>query len=235
IQRRVTTCGGRRKTQPTVRDGLTTTDRLIRAGVQLEKSDSGRNALRQLKAAYRTRKSRSTEDRSSTGDINPAKQKSPSQSKNHKALTKLFDEILKNEGSLREKSKTLENQKKELKDKILKSQRVTQKALKKSKKAEQKLRILQEKYPNNSEIEKAALNNGEIKELLIDILNTLDPPPTRTRTTRESDITRHSNRQRLKTKTQETQETQETQNKKHKPTPIKALEIISEINKRFTK
>ncbi|MCS8264171.1 hypothetical protein N0497_22065, partial [Pseudomonas aeruginosa] len=25
IQRRVTTCGGRRKTQPTVRDGLTTT------------------------------------------------------------------------------------------------------------------------------------------------------------------------------------------------------------------
>ncbi|HGM8306183.1 TPA: hypothetical protein ACPHXK_000428, partial [Pseudomonas aeruginosa] len=26
IQRRVTTCGGRRKTQPTVRDGLTTTD-----------------------------------------------------------------------------------------------------------------------------------------------------------------------------------------------------------------
>ncbi|MEX6798402.1 hypothetical protein AB2D13_23825, partial [Pseudomonas aeruginosa] len=27
IQRRVTTCGGRRKTQPTVRDGLTTTAR----------------------------------------------------------------------------------------------------------------------------------------------------------------------------------------------------------------
>ncbi|MCD2948345.1 hypothetical protein, partial [Pseudomonas aeruginosa] len=29
IQRRVTTCGGRRKTQPTVRDGLTTTSRLL--------------------------------------------------------------------------------------------------------------------------------------------------------------------------------------------------------------
>ncbi|MCC0375762.1 hypothetical protein, partial [Pseudomonas aeruginosa] len=32
IQRRVTTCGGRRKTQPTVRDGLTTTLRIEEIG-----------------------------------------------------------------------------------------------------------------------------------------------------------------------------------------------------------
>ncbi|MGC3094849.1 hypothetical protein, partial [Pseudomonas aeruginosa] len=42
IQRRVTTCGGRRKTQPTVRDGLTTTlDEMVGVCGEFELSMDG--------------------------------------------------------------------------------------------------------------------------------------------------------------------------------------------------
>ncbi|HFN5078494.1 TPA: hypothetical protein ACHF0V_000005 [Pseudomonas aeruginosa] len=209
-------------------------DRLIRAGVQLEKSDSGRNALRQLKAAYRTRKSRSAEERSSAGDIKPAEQNLPSQNKNHKTLIKLANEILKSEESLKQKSKTLESQKKELKERVSKSQKMTQKALNKIEKIERTLNTLRGKESHKSEIEKVILNNEEIKELLVDILNILDPRPIKSRPLRKSDITRHANRQKLKTKTPETPETPETKNKNPKSTPTTVLELINKINKQIT-
>ncbi|EPF1373531.1 hypothetical protein DZA07_19800 [Pseudomonas aeruginosa] len=209
-------------------------DRLIRAGVQLEKSDSGRNALRQLKAAYRTRKSRSAEERSSAGDIKPAEQNLPSQNKNHKTLIKLANEILKSEESLKQKSKTLESQKKELKERVSKSQKITQKALNKIEKIERTLNTLREKESHKSEIEKVILNNEETKGLLVDILNILDPRPIKSRPLRKSDITRHANRQKLKTKTPETPETPETKNKNPKSTPTTVLELINKINKQIT-
>ncbi|HCF5150906.1 TPA: hypothetical protein NIJ72_003781 [Pseudomonas aeruginosa] len=209
-------------------------NRLIRAGVQLEKSDSGRNSLRQLKAAYRTRKSRSAEERSSAGDIKPAEQNLPSQNKNHKTLTKLANEILKSEESLKQKSKTLESQKKELKERVSKSQKITQKALNKIEKIERMLNTLRGKESHKSEIEKIILNNEETKELLVDILNALDPRPIKSRPLRKSDITRHANRQKLKTKTPETPETPETKNKNPKSIPTTVLELINKINKQIT-
>ncbi|MBG7441603.1 hypothetical protein [Pseudomonas aeruginosa] len=205
-------------------------DRLIRAGVQLEKSDSGRNSLRQLKAAYRTRKSRSAEERSSAGDIKPAEKNLPSQNKNHKTLIKLANEILKSEESLKQKSKTLESQKKELKERVSKSQKITQKALNKIKKIERELNTLRGKESHKSEIEKVILNNEETKELLVDILNILDPRPIKSRPLRKSDITRHANRQKLKTKTPETPE---TKNKNSKSIPTTVLELINRINKQI--
>ncbi|HFH3733558.1 TPA: hypothetical protein ACRNQ9_000791 [Pseudomonas aeruginosa] len=209
-------------------------DRLIRAGVQLEKSDSGRNALRQLKAAYRTRKSRSAEERSSAGDIKPAEQNLPSQNKNHKTLIKLANEILKSEESLKQKSKTLESQKKELKERVSKSQKIAQKALNKIEKIERTLNTLRGKESHKSEIEKLILNNEETKELLVDILNILDPRPIKSRPLRKSDITRHANRQKLKTKTPETPETPETKNKNSKSIPTTVFELINKINKQIT-
>ncbi|WP_143485636.1 hypothetical protein [Pseudomonas aeruginosa] len=205
-------------------------DRLLKAGVQLERTDSGRNALRQLKAAYRTRKSRSAEEKSSAGDIKPAEQNLPSQNKNHKTLIKLADKILKSEESLRQKSKTLESQKKELKERASKSQKITQKALNKIEKIERTLNTLRGKEPHKSEIEKVILNNEEIKELLVDILNALDPRPIKSRPLRKSDITRHANRQKLKTKIPETPE---TKNKNSKSIPITVLELIDKINKQI--
>ncbi|HBO6609266.1 TPA: hypothetical protein NH832_003611 [Pseudomonas aeruginosa] len=208
-------------------------DRLIRAGVQLEKSDSGRNSLRQLKAAYRTRKSRSAEERSSAGDIKPAEQNLPSQNKNHKTLIKLANEILKSEESLKQKSKTLESQKKELKERVSKSQKITQKALNKIEKIERTLNTLRGKESHKSEIEKVILNNKETKELLVDILNILDPRPIKSRPLRKSDITRHANRKKLKTKTPETPETPETKNNNLKRNPTIILELINKLNKQI--
>lgn len=208
-------------------------DRLIRAGVQLEKSDSGRNSLRQLKAAYRTRKSRSAEERSSAGDIKPAEQNLPSQNKNHKTLIKLANEILKSEESLKQKSKTLESQKKELKERVSKSQKITQKALNKIEKIERTLNTLRGKESHKSEIEKVILNNKETKELLVDILNILDPRPIKSRPLRKSDITRHANRKKLKTKTPETPETPETKNNNLKRNPTIILELINKPNKQI--
>ncbi|HBO2018093.1 TPA: hypothetical protein L4G33_001504 [Pseudomonas aeruginosa] len=208
-------------------------DRLIRAGVQLEKSDSGRNSLRQLKAAYRTRKSRSAEERSSAGDIKPAEQNLPSQNKNHKTLIKLANEILKSEESLKQKLKTLESQKKELKERVSKSQKITQKALNKIEKIERTLNTLRGKESHKSEIEKVILNNKETKELLVDILNILDPRPIKSRPLRKSDITRHANRKKLKTKTPETPETPETKNNNLKRNPTIILELINKLNKQI--
>ncbi|HEK1827069.1 hypothetical protein [Pseudomonas aeruginosa] len=208
-------------------------DRLIRAGVQLEKSDSGRNSLRQLKAAYRTRKSRSAEERSSAGDIKPAEQNLPSQNKNHKTLIKLANEILKSEESLKQKSKTLESQKKELKERVSKSQKITQKALNKIEKIERTLNTLRGKESHKSEIEKIILNNEETKELLVDILNILDPRPIKSRPLRKSDITRHANRQKLKTKIPEIPEIPEAKNKNPKSPPTTVLELINKLNKQI--
>ncbi|HCF1054883.1 TPA: hypothetical protein NH760_002385, partial [Pseudomonas aeruginosa] len=81
-----------------------------------------------------------------------------------------------------------------------------------------------------SEIEKVILNNEEIKELLVDILNALDPRPIKSRPLRKSDITRHANRQKLKTKIPETPE---TKNKNSKSIPITVLELIDKINKQI--
>ncbi|HHK4224515.1 TPA: hypothetical protein ACQTXI_003004 [Pseudomonas aeruginosa] len=208
-------------------------DRLIRAGVQLEKSDSGRNSLRQLKAAYRTRKSRSAEERSSAGDIKPAEQNLPSQNKNHKTLIKLANEILKSEESLKQKSKTLESQKKELKERVLKSQKITQKALNKIEKIERTLNTLRGKESHKSEIEKIILNSEETKELLVDILNILDPRPIKSRPLRKSDITRHANRQKLKTKIPEIPEIPEAKNKNPKTPPTTVLKLINKLNKQI--
>ncbi|MFP6476547.1 hypothetical protein, partial [Pseudomonas aeruginosa] len=51
---------------------------------------------------------------------------------------------------------------------------------------------------------------------------------------RKSDITRHANRQKLKTKTPETPETPETKNKNPKSTPTTVLKLINKINKQIT-
>ncbi|MCR8400163.1 hypothetical protein NTA35_33050, partial [Pseudomonas aeruginosa] len=96
---------------------------------------------------------------------------------NHKTLVKLANEILKSEESLKQKSKTLESQKKELKERVSKSQKITQKALNKIEKIERTLNTLREKESHKSEIEKVILNNEETKGLLVDILNILDPRP----------------------------------------------------------
>ncbi|MBG6966279.1 hypothetical protein I5G27_31455 [Pseudomonas aeruginosa] len=160
----------------------------------------------------------------------PAEQNLPSQNKNHKTLIKLADKILKSEESLRQKSKTLESQKKELKERVSKSQKITQKALNKIEKIERTLNTLRGKEPHKSEIEKVILNNEEIKELLVDILNALDPRPIKSRPLRKSDITRHANRQKLKTKIPETPE---TKNKNSKSIPITVLELIDKINKQI--
>ena len=203
-------------------------DRLIRAGVQLEKSDSGRNSLRQLKAAYRTRKSRSAEERSSTGDISPAERGLSSQNRNYKALINLADEVLKYEEAFKAKLKHSENQIKELKERISKSKKITQKALNKSKKAAKTLNNFRESPLKNSEIEKIIQDNEEIKELLIDTLNILDPVPPQKRTIRESDTNRYK-----KWPTAKTPETPETKNKNPKSTPTTVLELISKINKQI--
>ncbi|WP_410924113.1 hypothetical protein, partial [Pseudomonas aeruginosa] len=166
-------------------------DRLLKAGVKLEKTDSGRNTLSQLKAAYRTRKSRSTEERSSTGDINPAEQNLSSQNRNYKTLINLADEVLKYEEALKAKLKHSENQIKELKERISKSKKITQKSLNKSKKAAKTLNSFRESPLKNSEIEKIIQDNEEIKELLIDTLNILDPLPPQKRTIRDSDMNRY--------------------------------------------
>ncbi|HEK2316702.1 TPA: hypothetical protein SMS87_000284 [Pseudomonas aeruginosa] len=203
-------------------------DQLIRAGVQLERTDSGRNALRQLKTAYRTRKSRSAKERSSTGDISPAERGLPSQNKNYKTLINLADEVLKYEEALKAKLKHSESQIKELKERISKSKKIAQKALNKSKKAEQTLNNLRESPLKNSEIEKIIRDNEEIKELLIDTLNILDPVPPQKRTIRESDINRYK-----KWSTAKTPETPETKNKNPKSTPTTVFELISKINKQI--
>lgn len=208
-------------------------DRLIKVGIQLEKNDSGRDSLRQLKAAYRTRKSRSAEERLSAGDISPTERSLLSQNRNYKTLINLADEVLKYEEALKAKLKYSESQIKELKERISKSKKITQKALNKSKKAAQTLSHLREKTPNNSEIEKIIENNEETKELLIDILNTLDPIPKKERQTRNSDIVRHSNRKTPKMKYQETQNTQNTQNERSNRTPTKISELIAEQTKPF--
>ncbi|MCR7822074.1 hypothetical protein NS925_32760, partial [Pseudomonas aeruginosa] len=153
---------------------------------------------------------------------------------NHKTLVKLANEILKSEESLKQKSKTLESQKKELKERVSKSQKITQKALNKIEKIERTLNTLREKESHKSEIEKVILNNEETKGLLVDILNILDPRPIKSRPLRKSDITRHANRQKLKTKTPETPETPETKNKNPKSTPTTVLKLINKINKQIT-
>ncbi|HCT9177152.1 TPA: hypothetical protein OUB69_004111, partial [Pseudomonas aeruginosa] len=153
---------------------------------------------------------------------------------NHKTLVKLANEILKSEESLKQKSKTLESQKKELKERVSKSQKITQKALNKIEKIERTLNTLREKESHKSEIEKVILNNEETKGLLVDILNILDPRPIKSRPLRKSDITRHANRQKLKTKTPETPETPETKNKNPKSTPTTVLKLINKINKKIT-
>ncbi|TEG88034.1 hypothetical protein IPC1332_09005 [Pseudomonas aeruginosa] len=204
-------------------------DRLLKVGVQLERTDSGRNSLRQLKAAYRTRKSRSAEERSSTGDIRPAEQNLSSQNRNYKALTNLADEVLKYEETLKAKLKHSESQIKELKERISKSKKITQKALNKSKKAAQTLNNLRESPLKNSEIEKIIQDNEEIKELLIDTLNTLDPLPPQKRTIRDSDINRY--KKWTAAKTTETTETQNTPQKKKLTTIFK---IIEKQTKPFT-
>ncbi|MFO7025741.1 hypothetical protein P3E11_18260, partial [Pseudomonas aeruginosa] len=133
-----------------------------------------------------------------------------------------------------QKSKTLESQKKELKERVSKSQKITQKALNKIEKIERTLNTLREKESHKSEIEKVILNNEETKGLLVDILNILDPRPIKSRPLRKSDITRHANRQKLKTKTPETPETPETKNKNPKSTPTTVLKLINKINKQIT-
>ncbi|MFG9350034.1 hypothetical protein ACEP28_31920, partial [Pseudomonas aeruginosa] len=169
-------------------------DRLLKVGVQLERTDSGRNSLSQLKAAYRTRKSRSAEERSSTGNISPAEQNLSSQNRNHKALINLAAEVLKYEEAFKAKLKHSENQIKELKERISKSKKITQKSLNKSKKAAKTLNNFRKSPLKNSEIEKIIQDNEEIKELLIDTLNILDPLPPQKRTIRESDINRYKKR-----------------------------------------
>ena len=204
-------------------------DRLLKAGVQLERTDSGRNSLSQLKAAYRTRKSRSAEERSSTGNINPAEQNLSSQNRNHKALINLAAEVLKYEEAFKAKLKHSENQIKELKERISKSKKITQKSLNKSKKAAKTLNNFRKSPLKNSEIEKIIQDNEEIKELLIDTLNILDPLPPQKRTIRESDINRYKKRP-----TTETTETTEIQNTPQKKTPTTIFELTEKINKLFT-
>ncbi|HIE0319835.1 TPA: hypothetical protein ACXI9H_000612, partial [Pseudomonas aeruginosa] len=89
------------------------------------------------------------------------------------------------------------------------------------------LNTLRGKESHKSEIEKVILNNEEIKELLVDILNILDPRPIKSRPLRKSDITRHANRQKLKTKSPE------TKNKNSKSIPTTVLELINRINKQI--
>ncbi|HBO3125341.1 TPA: hypothetical protein L4S03_003567 [Pseudomonas aeruginosa] len=204
-------------------------DRLLKVGVQLERTDSGRNSLSQLKAAYRTRKSRSAEERSSTGNISPAEQNLSSQNRNHKALINLAAEVLKYEEAFKAKLKHSENQIKELKERISKSKKITQKSLNKSKKAAKTLNNFRKSPLKNSEIEKIIQDNEEIKELLIDTLNILDPLPPQKRTIRESDINRYKKRP-----TTETTETTEIQNTPQKKTPTTIFELTEKINKLFT-